>query len=161
MVARTQRRLVLSLLTLAAACQTDDRGEPLGDPLFPEDYRDHYAEVRPCMPSGDHDLNLVRILVDPDARAAYELRTMPFPTGSVVVKEEYEFGDLTCDGELKRITAMGRLAPGTAPQALDWAWQTVDPSGTVIDEDLPRCISCHQGCGQAPDGYQGVCAILE
>jgi len=146
---------------LLAACPGDDGddGDDGVPPAFPEDYEDDYVEVRDCRGSGDHDLNNIRILVDPSALPAYEGRMEAFPLGAVVLKEEYDFGDLTCSGELKQWTVMTKLEEGSAPETLGWAWQRVDASRRVVDEDGSRCISCHQGCGLAPDGYDWTCSI--
>jgi hypothetical protein len=130
-----------------------------GEPAFPEDYAATYTEVRNCRQSGDHDLNVIRILADPAALAAYRDRAEPFPVGSVVLKEEFEFGDTTCSGPIKQWTVMEKLEVGSSPDTLDWAWQTVDADRNVVDEDLPQCIGCHTGCGVAPDGYDGTCAV--
>lgn len=129
------------------------------EPAFPEDYDASYVEVRNCRGSGDHDLNNIRILVDPTAQAPYEGRVDPFPVGAIVLKEEYDFGDTTCSGELKQWTVMRKLATDSSPETLDWAWQQVDAERNVVDEDAARCIACHQGCGIAPDGYDWTCSI--
>ena len=77
----------------------------------------------------------------------------------VVLKAEYDFGDLTCEGPIKQWTVMQKLAPESSPDTLDWSWQQVDADRVVVDEDPPRCIGCHTGCGVAPDGYDGTCAV--
>src|SRR5690606_34595380 len=71
---RVRRTLTLALGVVAAsaaaaACSDDghdgeghDQPGPDVEPLFPEDYRDSYVEVRDCRGSGDHDLNQVRML---------------------------------------------------------------------------------------------------
>lgn len=153
--------LVLGLGGLAAgACPSDDVGDDGGvAPDFPEGYAESYVEVRSCRGSGDHDLHNIRILVDPAAHEAYEGRAVPFPEGAVVLKEEYDFGDVDCSGELLQWTVMRKLAEGSAPDTLGWAWQEVDAARRVVEEDAPRCIGCHQGCGVAPDGYDWTCAI--
>ncbi len=153
----------LALLLAVVACDDGD-GDDEGtgaEPLFPADVEARYTEVRPCMPSGDHNLNNVRILVDDAALDPYLERTAPFPEGAVVVKPEYDFGDATCAGDVVRWTVMRKLPAGSAAGTLDWAWQTVEVDRTVLDEDLPQCISCHRGCGVAPDGHDGTCAILQ
>ena len=131
--------LALGLTGLvASACPGDDA--PAGpDPLFPEDYAARYTEVRNCRGSGDHDLHNIRILVDAAARVPYEGRQEPFPVGSVVLKEEYDFGDVTCSGELLQWTVMQKLEPGSVPEDLDWTWQQVDgtvqgPRGLVVTD---------------------------
>ena len=158
MIARaaSARGVVITLLVVTG-CPGDD--EPDIAPLFPADYDASYVEVRNCRNSGDHSLHSIRILVDPAARTPYEGRVEPFPVGAVVLKEEYDFGDTTCEGELLTWTVMQKLETGSSPDTLDWAWQTVDPDRVVVDEDEPRCIACHTGCGVAPDGYDGTCAM--
>lgn len=164
----TRPRVVLSsLLALVAgltllACPGDDGEGDEGsaaEPLFPEDYAQSYAEVRDCRGSGDHNLNNIRILASPDAFVPYDGRAEPFPEGAVVLKEEYDFGDLNCEGPIKRWTVMVRLAEGSSEDTLDWAWQDLDADRRVVSEDAPACIGCHQGCGVAPDGYEWTCAM--
>jgi len=142
------------LLPLVLAACGDD-----GTPVFPDDYEATYTEVRDCRQSGDHDLNNIRVLADPAALGPYQDRTTPFPEGAVVIKVQYEFGDIDCSGEVQRVTAMEKLAVGSDPDNLDWFWQSVSGDGKVLDEQLPRCAGCHQGCGGPPDGYDGTCTI--
>jgi hypothetical protein len=165
-VSGASRRISLRALALglgglfAGACPSGDDGDDGGvEPDFPEDYAERYTEVRNCRGSGDHDLHNIRILVDPSGREAYEGRTVPFPEGAVVLKEEYDFGDVTCEGPIKQWTVMRRLPDGSSPDTLDWAWQRVDLQREVVEEDAARCIGCHQSCGQAPDGYGWTCAM--
>jgi len=151
---------VLGLAGLCAgACPGADDGGDEAEPAFPEDYRERYVEVRNCRGSGDHDLHNIRILVDPAGLEAYEGRAVPFPEGTVVLKEEYDFGDTACEGELLQWTTMRKLVEGSSPETLGWAWATVDAERRVVDEDEPRCIGCHTGCGVPPDGYDATCAI--
>lgn len=157
------RVLALGLAGIVAGACPGDDGDDDGDdgvePAFPDDYEASYVEVRNCRGSGDHDLHNIRILVDPTAAAAYEGRTEPFGEGAVVMKEEYDFGDVSCSGDIVQWTVMRKLAEGSSPQTLGWAWQQVDLSRRVVAEDGQRCISCHQGCGVAPDGYDWTCSI--
>jgi hypothetical protein len=147
------------LLALGLAGCPGDDGDDGPAPDFPADYASSYVEVRNCRGSGDHDLNTIRILADPAARAAYEGRAVPFPAGAVVLKEEYGFGDTTCSGEIVQWTVMRKLDEGSSPETLGWAWQKVDAERRVVSEDEPRCIGCHQGCGVGPDGYDWTCAV--
>lgn len=143
------------LLLLSFAC---DGGEE-DVPFFPADYLTTYTEVRNCRSSGDHDLNFIRILTDPPSTAPYMNRDAPIPVGSVVVKEEFEFGDSTCEGPIKQWTVMKRLAAGASPSTLDWTWQQVDPDRSIVGVDIPRCYGCHTGCGmESQGGYEGTCA---
>jgi hypothetical protein len=153
-----KRAVVGSTLLLAglwAGCPTDP--EP-PDPLFPADYLTTYAEVRDCRSSGDHDLHRIRILADPAALAPYLDRVDPFPEGAVVLKEEYDFGDDHCSGDIKQWTVMVKLAEGASADTLGWTWQEVDASRAVRSENAPRCIGCHRPCG-SPDGYDHTCAV--
>lgn len=137
----------------------DDPEEPAAQPLFAADYASAYQEVRDCRQSGDHDLNVVRVLADPSAGDTYRDRDAPFAPGAVVVKEEYDFGDPTCAGPIKQWTAMRKLAPGEGDEALGWQWQRVDSERRVVEEAPTRCVSCHQGCGVSPDGHDGTCTV--
>lgn len=152
-------------VVVVSGCPGDD--DPAEDstggsdavPFFAADYEASYVEVRNCRASGDHDLHNIRILADPDALAPYEGRTAPFPVDAVVLKEEFDFGDATCEGPIVQWTVMRKLEAESSPGTLDWSWQQVDADRVVVAEDLPRCIGCHTGCGVAPDGYDGTCAI--
>lgn len=150
------RRAAIFCALLVAGCEDP---APADEAFFPEDYEGSYTEVRDCRGSGDHDLNNIRILAGPSALAAYQTRGEPFPVDAVVLKEEYDFGDVACAGPIVQWTVMKRLADGSAPDLLDWSWQQVDSERRVVDVDPPRCINCHTGCGNAPDGYQGTCAV--
>jgi hypothetical protein len=79
--------------------------------------------------------------------------------GSIVLKEEYGFGDTDCVGEVERWTVMQRLAPGSSPETLDWSWQDVEPSRQVKTVNEPLCIGCHTTCGVPPEGYQSTCTV--
>ncbi len=142
--------LVGSWWWLAMAC-----GDPAA-PDFPADYATSYVEVRDCRRSGDHDLHWIRVLAEPEAAAIYASRAGRFPEGALVLKEEYDFADDTCAGPIVEWTSMRRLAGG---ERGGWAWQRVSAEREVTSEDEPRCIGCHQQCGQGPDGHDGTCAI--
>lgn len=148
--------LALALGLLVFTGCPEDPGEV---PDFPEDYASSYVEVRDCRGSGDHDLNNIRILASPSALVPYQDRAEPFPVDAVVLKEEYDFGDLTCSGPIKQWTVMRRLPTGSSTETLDWAWQQVDLERRVVEEDAQRCIGCHQACGVGPDGYDWTCAL--
>tara|TARA_R110002096_G_scaffold44524_9_gene119887 strand:+ start:45961 stop:46428 length:468 start_codon:yes stop_codon:yes gene_type:complete len=152
----SRRIAVLALAALSYGCSDDADSTP---PLFPDDYQTSYVEVRNCRPSGDHELNNIRILAAPDALVSYRDRNENFSEGAVVLKEEYEFDDRDCLGEVKQWTVMRKLADGTDPSALDWDWQKVDGAGVVVEENTPSCFGCHTGCGSAPDGFDGTCAV--
>lgn len=162
MGARRWSSIALAALVVVAACNGADGAddETAGDPpLFPADYAASYVEVRNCRGSGDHDLHNIQILADPAALGPYQSRVNPFPVGAILLKEEFDFGDLTCAGPIKQWTVMQRLAAGSSPDTLDWSWQRVDVDRKVVEVDTPRCISCHTGCGAPPDGYEGTCAM--
>lgn len=149
--------LLLPFAIAAGACGDDGGGET---PVpFPVEYADTYVEVRDCRRSGDHDLHYIRILTDPSGAAAYADRDQPFPEGSVVLKEEYDFGDETCSGEVVLWTVMERLPEGSSPDTLDWVWTEVDAERKVVTVDEPRCIGCHELCTDEVDGYFNTCAV--
>ncbi|MCA9515243.1 MAG: cytochrome P460 family protein [Myxococcales bacterium] len=148
--------LVISLALCAAGC---DSGEEEPSALLPADYAATYTEVRDCRTSGDHDLHHVRILADPAALAPYRDRDQPFPVGSLVVKEEFDFGDLDCTGPIVQWTVMQKLEDGSAPDQLDWTWQKIDTKRRVVTQNDTRCTGCHLVCGASPEGYEGTCAV--
>lgn len=139
-----------------AACGTDSKGDP---PLFPADYTSTYQEVRNCRFSLEHDLLYIRVLASPEALTPYSQRMAPFPTGAIVIKEEYAMDDMTCSGPIQFITAMEKLDDGSSPMTMDWHWQKVDGKRHVINSDDMSCINCHMGCGVPPDGYLGTCTM--
>lgn len=154
------RACISALLVLGlTGCPGDDVADDGGvEPDFPAEYASTYVEVRDCRPSGDHDLNTIRILANPSALAPYQDRLEPFPVGAVVLKEEYDFGD-DCSGPIKQWTVMRKLEAGSAAETLDWHWQRVGADRQVLDENKPVCIGCHQACGTAPDGHDWTCAM--
>jgi hypothetical protein len=143
---------------LACGDGDEDGGEAKDDVAFPASYADSYVEVRDCRQSGDHDLNNIRVLVDSAASTAYEGRSEPFRTGSVVLKEEYEFDDVDCTGEIKQWTVMQKLEAGSSEETLDWTWQRVDRDRQLVGENNSRCVSCHTACQGNPTGYDSTCA---
>jgi hypothetical protein len=145
--------VVLGVLGGAGACDDDDPGPP----LFPADYAATYAEVRDCRRSIDHDSQYIRVLAAPDALAPYRDRVVPFPTGAVVLKAQYEDDDDACAGAILQYTVMARLDDGADPDRLDWAWQRVTADREVVaDEPTERCAACHASCQAG--GYDHTCA---
>jgi len=159
------RRALVALLAAAplVACDGGGGGEaggpPAAEPIFPADYASTYTEVRDCRQSGDHDLNIIRVLADPSALGPYQNHDAPIPAGGVVLKEEYDFADPTCSGPIKQWTVMVRLADGSSPETLDWHWQRVDAERRVNGDDEQRCIACHTGCTSDMGGYEYTCAL--
>jgi hypothetical protein len=131
------------------------------EPLFPADYAETYTEVRDCRSSTSHDFRSIKVWADPAAAAPYLDRLEPFPVDSIVLKEEFDLGDVDCEGPIVSWTVMQRLAEGTAPALqLDWFWQRVDMSGAVETQNLPSCFGCHDDCdGNPGDSYQNTCAV--
>lgn len=146
--------IILAACAFTCACG----GDPEPDAPFPADYAATYVEVRDCRRSGDHDLNYIRILAEPEVAPAYLARDQPFPEGSVILKEEYDFADGTCAGDITQWTVMVRQAAGSSPETLDWYWYKVDRDGYVVSEDTPACYGCHAGCEATGVGYLGTCA---
>lgn len=146
---------MLLVVVVVASCG-DDGGGP--EPLFPADSAT-YREVRDCRASGDHDLQQIRVLADPAAHGPYTMRNAAFPVGAVLLKEQFDFGDVTCSGPVVQWTVMVKDEEGSDPLHLDWRWQRVDAERRVVTEDDSRCFGCHTDCGVAPDGYLGTCAV--
>src|SRR6185503_4785542 len=141
-----------SLVVLLAVSACGE--EPTVEPLFPASYATSYTEVRNCRQSTEHDLHRIRVLTDAAATEPYQMRTAPFPAGAIVVKEEYDFGDPNCTGEIVEWTVMQKTATA---ERLGWRWQRVTADRAVETENDERCITCHTGCGEPPGGYAGTC----
>lgn len=140
-------RAAVVLIGLVAACAGDE-------PLFPADYASSYTEVRGCRRSADHDLHYIRVLADPEALAPYRDRAGEFPVGSIVLKEEYDFADGDCTGELVEWTVMQKTASAAR---LGWDWQRVAADRSIESASSTLCSNCHASC-VAPDGFDATCA---
>lgn len=159
----TLDNMMLALALAVAAgvgCGGGDDDDVPPEPVLPADYETTFQEVRNCRFSADHDLARIRVRAAPDALTPYTDRTTPFPVGALVVKEQFDPGDMECAGPVVRYTIMTKLAAGSAPEALDWEWNALDQDGVpVAGEDINRCIGCHVACGKPPDGYDGTCTV--
>ncbi|GIW41420.1 MAG: hypothetical protein KatS3mg076_1997 [Candidatus Binatia bacterium] len=120
---------------------SETRTEP--EPVFPEDYRSTFVEVRDCRFSIEHGGVSVRVLANPIAVQAYLNETSPLPVGSVVVKEEFAGPDCT-DENLVGWRAMRKEAPGFDPEDNDWHWQWLDAERRIRTEDKTPCVACHR-----------------
>lgn len=147
------RHSALALLFIACACTGDDPTPA----IFPTTYASTFQEVRDCRQSLEHAA-VIRILVSPDAVDAYANRTVPFPVGAFVLKEQYPDGDITCSEPVERYTVMRKLELGTSPDTLDWEWQESDASFHDNQAELQNCVNCHSVCGKGPQGYDGTCS---
>lgn len=130
-------------------------------PVFPADYAATYALERGCRSSSDHDLQMIKIYVDPTAAPAYEARDAPFPIGALIVKEQYDFGDPDCAGPIVQWTAARHDVESTdvATDHLGWTWQRVHPDRTVDTQDDTRCYGCHKDCTDPTmNGYRFMCS---
>jgi hypothetical protein len=101
----------------------------------------------------------IRVVASPDAVTPNRGRTAAFPTGAIVLKEQYHDSDTTCAGPIVDFTVMQKLDVGSSPETLDWHWQKVDTNLRTIETDIMRCTRCHTSCGVAPEGYDGTCAV--
>ena len=145
---------VLGLIAAAAAgaaCE-EPEPEPGLEPWVQADFEATLDEVITCRRSPEHDLSYVRIFANALASGTYLQRDEPFAAGSLVIKAE--FVDENC-GESVGFSAMRRNEAGGA-----WEWQALDERRVVLEQgDLRNCSGCHDECGQAPEGWDGVCAI--
>jgi hypothetical protein len=151
------KRLPVGLLTaaLAAACSgVEEPPEP--EVAFPADYASSFVEVRDCRKSADHELEQVRVLVDPVALEPYADRTEAFSDGALVLKEQYESSDSSCSGPITQWTVMRKRR---ASSNLGWDWQRVDANRRVVPGNSASCAACHSACGgSSTSGYDFTCA---
>jgi hypothetical protein len=121
--------------------------------LLPLSYPSGFTEVRDCRFSVEHSAVNIRILADAPGTAVFADESYPFPTGTLVVKEEYR--DMACT-ELQGYTLMERRAEGDDEAVDGWAWQRLDASARWTGpEDVQACTGCHRHCTM---GRDGVCA---
>lgn len=154
------RRAVLAVLVTQVLFACGDDGDDGGElAAFPADYAATYEQVRNCRFSLEHGLIRIRVVASPDALAPYNGHTAPFPTGSIVLKEEYAERDRDCVGPVIAFTVMQKLDVGSSPETLDWTWQEANGNRRLLDANVPRCVQCHTGCGKPPDGYDGTCTV--
>ncbi len=99
------------------------------------------------------------MLADPAALEPYQKRDQPFPVDAIVLKEEYEFTDVTCQGPILQWTVMSRLEAMSSEKTLDWRWQRVDKNRHVVSQNASRCYNCHAGCTDALGGYEYTCTV--
>lgn len=149
-------RGVIAIAFLSVSACSGDAGGPTA--LFPPDYAATYQEVRACRMSIEHGFVRIRVLASPDALSPYQGRTAPFPTGSIVLKEERSADDTACTGPVSNFTVMEKLDVGADPAMLDWAWQETDGALHVRSKDVSPCSACHQSCA-APGGYDHTCTV--
>src|SRR5687767_8918818 len=122
--------LLLTPILLALGACGDDDG-PAREPLFPAGYASTFVEVRNCRRSADHELNYIRVVADPSARGTYVDRMGLFAAGATLVKEEYDFADDTCSGEIVQWATIQRLPLDSSLPTLDWRWQRVSRDRVV------------------------------
>ncbi len=162
--------LLLGASLVMGACSGDDASAadatPPADaapPLFPEDYRDSFTLARDCRNSTSHDSHRILVWASPDAAAAYLSQEGEVPVGGVLLKEEYDFGDVACEDEVLRRTAMKKLPPDAdvPPEHLGWYWADYEDDGSLKSENDSHCWGCHDDCDGNPDVvFDDTCAVL-
>ncbi len=76
--------------------------------------------------------------------ASFRSGEMPFPAGSVIVKENFKPLSGGEKGALMALTAMVKMNAGYHPEGGDWAYIQTDPgfSETTLGK-VEKCASCH------------------
>lgn len=93
--------------------------------------------------SGEPHGNVVHIYVNEIALSAADSFDGSMPEGSMIVKENYVGTDPANPGELDALTIMYKV-DGFNPDANDWFWVKVKPSGSIDAEGaVDGCIGCH------------------
>lgn len=107
----------------------------------------------------------IKVWIDPAAATSYQ-RIRPdvkganveLPVGTLIVREV-----LGANGQIAKLTVMGKGAPGTNPALADWWFAVTTPSGVPLEENgaplsgkLTQCYSCHDQRGAADDYLFGV-----
>jgi hypothetical protein len=148
------RALIVASLALAAA------GCDGSEPIVSEGWESSLVEIRDCRLGVEHDLEFVRLFVDPGSVEAFEACTVdpdacsdPFPEGALFVKPQYADDGCT---ELVRVSATLREHAASAPGHEGWRWQELDADLRVtLDGQPAACTSCHDHC----TGFDTRCAM--
>ncbi len=84
------------------------------------------------------------VYVNDEGIGSFRSGEVPFPVGSVIVKENFKFLSGGRKGELIALTAMSKMNPGYNPEGGDWAYIQTDPkfAETTLGK-LEKCASCH------------------
>lgn len=143
----------VSLLVTLWGCDQSDFSSEV---VLPSNYRETFVQVRTCRSSIDHDLAYVTIWTSPAAAASYDFGPYPFPTGSLIVKEQYV--DPTCS-KLSGFSLMQKGGPRSDPKHGDWRWLRMDSKLRVVEDGkIARCALCHAQASCRQRDY--VCAEL-
>lgn len=117
-------------------------------PVFPDNYRETFVEVRDCRLTPPHDGLMVRVLVNEIARDAYLSNANPLPVGSVIIKEAFSGPDCADDARITQWWAMRKEPPGFDTTDGDWHWQLVLREPHIVFTDgKTNCIGCHSVAG--------------
>jgi hypothetical protein len=150
--------LLLCAGTLPVGCAAEVQDEPLPAAIFPLDFEAHYAEMRSCRHSHEHELRFIRVFASESAATPYATLSAeaPYPPGAILVKAEYDDG--LCE-EVLGFTAMQKLVEGENPDGGDWRWQKLDADLELLEDGAPlRCVSCHAQHCAPPHGFDLSCA---
>lgn len=140
-----------------AGCAEVDSFQP--QQVIPPDYRTTFVQVRGCRSSVEHDLVNILVRTSPAVAAIYDTGPLPFPQGTVIVKEEYS--DSRCTS-LTAYTVMKKDKPGTDTAGGDWRWYKVDHLDRIIQQGAgtKRCSGCHaNNCGGSHAARDFTCAL--
>lgn len=104
---------------------------------------DQWNDFTVNLVSGEPHGNVVHIYVNDIALEAAGSFDGSMPEGSMIVKENYVGTDPANPGELDALTIMYKV-DGYNPDASDWFWVKVKPTGSVDAEGaVDGCIGCH------------------
>ena len=154
---------VLALAMILLSCGGGG-SSPAVTSLVPANYATTYTQVRGCRTTVEHAnaiaaqgiVTNIRVLINPEAAAAYLANAPTLPVGTVVIKEESDAADCS------HVTAWSvnvKEAPGYDTANHDWHWQRVLASSNAVLEDgrVNRCFSCHQDSECAPMNRDLMC----
>jgi hypothetical protein len=141
-------RMGLCALGLLVPACSDPPDTPTS--LVPAGYTTRFVQVRGCRNTIEHLASAtsgaatshIRVVINPEAAAAYRAGAATLPVGTLVIKEEFDDPDCrTVTG----FTVMRKEPAGYDPAHGDWRWQRVRARDSAVLEDgtVQRCWSCH------------------
>ncbi len=111
---------------------------------------------------GPHSYNQILVYMNERAATAYRTKALPFPVGSVVVKEKGPFSTADLEGPAKRpglrpgLGGMIKRPAGYNPDHGDWEYFYVDDSDSLGQGKLESCIQCHDGAAKTDFVFGGL-----
>ena len=96
---------------------------------------------------GPHANTSIRVFMNPPAADALKNNLIPYPVGSVIVKQKMSLGYQRSDGTAVEgepgVGGMVKRSPGYDPTHGDWEYFYVEGKSPLESGRLSTCVTCH------------------